>query len=244
METRSMASTLMSAAAVLLVATLLAQPTRAQDGTLLEDHFTDGNYDGWTVMHGTWSAATLALQHLTSPPEPVGSARISTHAGDVGWTDYQIDVRVLPDPEGEFDGDVYVRLAADNSITRRPTTCYGLFFKHRPQGDDLQLIRIVDGVETELYSGLTPSAGEFDISLSVAEVPGGTRFAVDLNGVTAEVIDNAPDRPLYGGVGFRSWYVTEGQSFDDVVVTEITGPVSTTPITWGALKSWYATSGR
>lgn len=60
------------------------------DGVLFQNDFNDGNADGWVSDGGTWTVADGAyLQSNKS-----GSAM--AFAGDMAWTDYEVEVKVTP----------------------------------------------------------------------------------------------------------------------------------------------------
>ena len=225
---------------VFLVILITPVSVFAQGPILFEDDFSDGDYHGWSVVLGTWTAQNMKLEHLTSTPATNGSGRISTNVGNIAWTDYEVSVRVYPDANGEFDGDVYFRLEEDNAGGWLPTKCYRLFFKYRPiQSREIELAKVTNGVSETLGDKLLAhEAPYYDISITVRELTDVTSIMVNLNGQIISYNNSDPDRPSFGGIGFRSWYIVEGQSFDDVLVFDhMAVPAHNT--TWGSIKALY-----
>ncbi|GAB2704086.1 hypothetical protein GCM10027018_24520 [Paenibacillus thermoaerophilus] len=83
-------------AALLIEALLLGLIgiTTASAATLLTDDFGDGNANGWTSTHGTWSVVQEAGNYVYYQSS-TNEGR--TSAGSASWTDYSVEAKVKVD---------------------------------------------------------------------------------------------------------------------------------------------------
>lgn len=221
----------------LLCGTLLllagwALPSQAQT-VLLQDDFSDGDMDGWTVVDdpepqsgpSNWLVRNGELIQTSNiwsyaPVELETKYHLGTHVvrGDAGWTDYSMSVVMRSSDNDGIgllvryqDAGNYVRLLLMND-----PSWSGRDINGTPVNSALQRIeKFVDGEPVVLAENLVSSAwptGYFTVTLDVR----GNEFRAYLNG---ELILEAVDETFATGrVGLMS-YANTGALFDDVLVT-------------------------
>ncbi|MDG4764702.1 pectate lyase [Solwaraspora sp. WMMD406] len=180
------------------------------------------------TIAGSAQAATLLADDFTDDAGPVlrqggTSANARAVAGDPGWTDYTVAVRVKPTA---FNGsDRFVAVLARVAST---TSYYYLALR---SSDRVELKRLVGGSSTTLASASLPvdTGTWYTLRLTVA----GTTLTGQVDG--GPTLTATDTRYVSGGVGVATFNASA--NVDDVVVSTIdpvptpTGPPTTGPPT-------------
>jgi len=175
----------------------------------MQDDFDDGNYDGWTVSSGTWSVVSGEL-HQTSE----SFARI--YRGSTSWDNYEVSFSYKSEDDGGQGGDrvgMYFREYDGNNK----------YFASFAPGE-ARLQRKLNGIWATLtYNPYVDT--ELSTWYDVRVVADGSTLKVYRDG---EEILSATDSDITAG---RVALTCDGNSdayFDDVLVTSLADPVTTT----------------
>jgi len=184
--------------------------------TLFSDTFSDGNFDGWTIVDAPgansapsdWSivevkGSLILLQNsnIHTPDEPYEGTYV--YAGQSWWTDYYLNVAVEPDDnDGVFvlfryiDKDNYYRFYMDRERNYR------------------RLEKKVEGIYTTLAEDSTAGYGNGWINVRI----------IVSSDTIAVLLDHAPifavtdDSFAAGMIGLGTWGSTDCY-FDNIIVT-------------------------
>ncbi|MFX0172710.1 MAG: hypothetical protein ACFE9L_12405 [Candidatus Hodarchaeota archaeon] len=112
------------------------------------DNFDDGNYDGWTIQNGTFSATNNMLVITGSKLE----WHVAHHPSTVAYGTWAFDI-YLNETEGEY---FYIHFIATDAIIHDelPSTCYSIVINFAPLGYHLWKTTHKDSHESVIL-GLT-----------------------------------------------------------------------------------------
>ncbi|HEU4386952.1 MAG TPA: family 16 glycoside hydrolase, partial [Blastocatellia bacterium] len=204
--------------------------------TLFSDNFQDGNANGWSRSNGTWTVVTDGtLVFRQSSTTTDARAR----AGLTSWTDYSVQARVKPIAFGSAGRYVALITRAENS-----NHFYQLALQN---GNQLVLARRVGDTVTTLASrSFTVTTNTFFTLRIDAQ---GSSLRAFVNG-TQQLTATDSTFPA-GAIGVGTFFASG--SFDDVVVTSLSGqqqnpPPAPTGLTASAgngqvALSWNASAG-
>ncbi len=201
-------------AGLVAVAMTVGLTTIAQAATLFSDNFNDGNADGWSKSGGDWSVVTDGSPVFEQSNS--GSELARQFAGDTGWTDYQVQVRVKP---LSFNGSN--RLVAIVSRSNSATKMYRLALINANRAE-LQAVN--GGAITVIGSATVPVATGTWYTLRL-ETSGSTIRGF-VNGT--QIGSGTNTAQTAGRIGLVTSYASA--RFDDVSVDSI-GSTPTTPPT-------------
>jgi hypothetical protein len=180
---------------------------------LFSDDFSDGNADGWVSDGGTWTVADGAYFQSNKS----GSAM--AFAGDMAWTDYEVEVKVTP---VETSKNVAVMLSgrADGAANRY----IGAYNEGK-----LTINRRIDGNDSVLAEGsYTMSVGK---TYTMKLVFQGNNITLYVHGDEKDETLSVTDNTYASGKIGLAAYNTSAK-FDDVVVralsNEPTVPIKVT----------------
>jgi len=205
MRTPHWRAALIAAVTAILMATILAN--RAEAATLFSDDFNDGNSAGWSTNGGSWSVASGVYTQSST------GADAKALSGSTAWTNYAVQVRVRPNAFGSGSN----RLVGVLARVQNSTNYYYLALT----GSQVVLGRRVAGGYATLASA--PFSGTTGIFHLLRLEAFGTTLRGFANGqlaVTATASNFASGR-----IGLTG--VSASGSFDDVVVADTPGPVTT-----------------
>jgi hypothetical protein len=195
---------------ILVVAALTATVTNAEAATVFTADFESGSTSGWSKSGGTWSVVADGSQTLRQ--SNAGSENARDFAGDAGWTDYTVSVRVK---QISFGASGFAGLLAR---AKSSTTFYRLALL---PGNRAQLQAVSSGSVTVLGTASpTVATGTwYTVSLTVT----GSTITGSVDG--APVGSGSSAVAAAGRIGLQTAYASAG--FDDVTVTTAGGAGST-----------------
>ncbi len=195
---------------------LLPVASITQAAVLLQDDFSDGNADGWTVVLGTWSVLSGEYVGVSEDPDDNRDMLVTT--GGSEWSSYTFRARMkLVPPESEFNdfglvfcvqGDEFIRFTLGAEAEVSPPTARISHFAYIPAQAEYDSVADL----THHVSEPTMVVGQwYDVSLCLYE-----------DNVSAYVdnrlIAHADNLPLTQGyIGLMA--DTPTAYFDDVQVT-------------------------
>ena len=180
--------------------------------TLFSDNFQDGNANGWSRSNGTWSVVTDGtLVFRQSSTTTDARAR----AGSTSWTDYSVQARVKPITFGGAARYVALITRAENSNH--------FYYLALQNGNQLVLARRVGDTITNLATrSFTVTTNTFYTLRVDAQ---GSSLRAFVNG-TQQLSATDSQFPA-GAIGVGTFFASA--SFDDVVVTSLSGQPQTPP---------------
>ena len=193
---------------------------------LLSDDFTDGNYDGWSLVdQGTkggpmaWSAASGVMVQSSNVHTPTfdGVARLGTYAywqAGTGWTDYTASVTIKSN-DNDIIGIMF-RYQDENNYYR---------FTWDKERSTRNLVKCENGQFTILAQDSVPyvTGQSYQVKISAE----GSSLQVSIDGSPVfSVNDNTFSS---GTIALYSWGNT-GSYFDDILVDGSSGGVNQAPV--------------
>lgn len=189
------------------------------------DDFSDGDYFGWQVTGGTWSAVSTAL---TTTGGDINHAVIGCSCGHPDWTDYRLTCDWSYGPASKSEGSIWIRVQDEESPKLGQSDCNK---GYRIQIDDSEtnyhnysLRKWWDGTEYNLLSGDIPlGLVNKHIDIQVIDVSEGTRIVLSVNGTEwFDYLDTDVNRPAYGGFYLDgAWIRVQDQIWDNFQVESI-----------------------
>src|SRR6185503_5062111 len=203
--------------------------------TLFSDNFQDGDQAGWSRSGGTWTVVTdgsLVLRQSGT------SADSRARAGSTTWTDYSVQARVKPIAFGGAGRYVAILARAEN--------VNHFYYIALQNGNQLVLAKRDGDTSTTLASRtFTVATGTFyTLRLDVR----GSSLSGSVNGGTPMTANDS--QFTAGNIGGATFFASG--SFDDFVVTSLSGAVNPPPTPTGLSAtpgngqvslSWNASSG-
>ncbi|MDO8536603.1 MAG: DUF1080 domain-containing protein, partial [Candidatus Omnitrophota bacterium] len=177
---------------------------------LMEDNFTDGDSNGWTIIDETtvsgpsvWKVASGELVQSTNIGDVGRKGTYALCSSSATWTDYEVTMRLKSTDDDNF-GLIFRRQDSNNFY----------LFTIDAQNSKLILLKKSNGVLTTL--GEVALAGYSKGQWSTLKVRvAGDHIHIFLAGqIVFDEIDTS-DPILYGGIGLYSCYA-QGAYFDDV----------------------------
>jgi hypothetical protein len=192
--------------------------TDASAPGLLSDDFTDGNYDGWTLVdQGTmggsmaWSAASGVMVqssnvHSSISVDPL--AKLGTYAywqAGTGWTDYTASV-TIKSTDNDAIGIMF-RYQDENNYYR---------FIWDKERNSRQLVKCEDGVFSIHDEDSVPYVTGTNYQVNISAHGSTLQVSIDGNPVFTETDSSFSS----GTIALYSWGNT-GSYFDDILVEGI-----------------------
>lgn len=170
-----------------------AQLERAGANLLFADDFDDGNADGWTTSGlGTWSVENN--EYVVDMPDGVFEKGGYAVAGDIGWTNYSLEV----DVKGTAGYDKIIRARYQD-----PGTFYGVNLRSGFY-NDLWLHRSIGGVEEVLAT--VPFSNSKNTWYHLSLIMEGPNIRVLVNGeVLIDHTETGVQWPTHGKIGLQGW---------------------------------------
>lgn len=186
--------------AAAVVAGLIGFAGTASAATLLADDFNDGNATGWTTSGGSWSVSGGVYSQTGT------SSDARAQAGQLGWTNYSVQVRVRANAFNGTD-----RFVAVLGRAQGMTSYYYLTLR---SSNRVELKKLVGGSSTTLAAASrTVSVGTwYTVRLEMS----GTALRGFIDGVQ---ILSATDSQFTSGRAGVATFNASG-SFDDVLVSD------------------------
>jgi hypothetical protein len=193
---------------------------------LLSDDFTDGNYNGWTLVdQGTmggpmaWSAASKVMVQSSNVHTPTfdGVARLGTYAywqDGSGWTDYTAAV-TMKSNDNDIIGLMF-RYQDENNYYR---------FTWDKERNTRNLVKNENGQFTILAQDSVPYVTGKNYQVKIAAQ--GSSLQVSIDGSPVFSVNDSTFSS--GTIALYSWGNT-GSYFDDILVDGSSGGVNQAPV--------------
>jgi len=188
-----------------------------EPGTVLfEDNFDDGNDDGWSVGSGSWSVDNG--EYVKSGTSGEGRSV----AGDVSWTDYVVDVKMML-TEGSRDAGVIARYVDDKNFYFMEVKAGAFKIQRRKSGSWSTIIESVPDplIEHNVWMDLR------------FEVRGDTLRHYVNGELKLEGIDSSFPQ---GKIGLRSY--EQAMRYDNLVVRALDGETGITANSYAPRKNY------
>ncbi|MDT8303290.1 MAG: FG-GAP-like repeat-containing protein, partial [Sedimentisphaerales bacterium] len=197
-----------------------ATPTYTNNQIFLSDDFSDGNYDGWTLVdQGTlagpmaWSAASGVMVqssnvHSTISIDPI--AKLGTYAywqTGIGWTDYTATV-TIKSTDNDAIGIMF-RYQDENNYYR---------FIWDKERNSRQVVKCEDGVFSVLAEDFVPyvTGKNYQVKIAVQ----GSLLQVSIDGSPVFSVNDSTFSS--GSIALYSWG-NSSSYFDDILVEGLSG---------------------
>jgi pectate lyase len=203
------------AAVGLIVTAVVALAPSASAATLLSDNFEDGNADGWSKSGGAWSIVTDGSRVYRQTN--LSSELARAFAGSTSWTNYTVQARVRP---LAFDGSG--RFVGISARTSGATKFYRLALLNSNRAE----LQAVNGSSVTVIGGVSRTVSTGTWYTLRIEVSGTTiRGFVD----NTQIASGSNSMEDNGRIALQTFHATA--SFDDVFVSDSTGPGPTSTST-------------
>lgn len=184
---------------------VVTAPTASAQTTFFSDDFESGNADRWKPHGGSWSVVEGGNGDKVYQQSEAQSDQASLAvAGDSGWGDYNLATEITPAELADGKAGLVTRYQDESN-----------YYAVTVSGDELELTKTVDGVQTVLDSA----------PIDLGEDPG-YLLEVELRSdfikayVNHNLVASSQDSELTAGqVGLGTWGASA--AFDDVQVSKI-----------------------